>query len=348
MKTFRRSLSSAGFTAVCFALGAQFALADEGGISFWLPGQFGSLAAAPQVPGWSFANIYYHTSLTAGGDVAASRQITIGRFDRTVNVNLNANLDARVNLAFLNATYVFATPVLGGQLALGMTGLFGHNHTSIDGTLTAAIGPITITRQGSITDERWGVGDLYPMATLRWNQGVNNYMVYLTGDIPVGTYSSDRLANFGIGHGAVDGGFGYTYFNPQTGYEFSAVTGLTYNFENPDTDYRNGINWHLDWGASKFVSKQVHVGLVGYFYNQITDDSGALPILGGFRSRVIAIGPQVGYIFPLGTMQGYLNLKGYYEFDAAHRPEGWNTWLTFAISPAAPTPAPKPKTIVWK
>jgi hypothetical protein len=27
------------------------ALADEGGVSLWLPGQFGSLAAAPQVPG---------------------------------------------------------------------------------------------------------------------------------------------------------------------------------------------------------------------------------------------------------------------------------------------------------
>jgi len=34
-------------------------------------------------------------------------------------------------------------------------------------------------------------------------------------------------------------------------------------------------------------------------------------------------------------MQGYLNLKGYKEFGAEHRAEGWNAWLTFAISPAA-------------
>jgi hypothetical protein len=32
--------------------------ADEGGVSFWLPGLFGSLAAAPQQPGWSSALIY--------------------------------------------------------------------------------------------------------------------------------------------------------------------------------------------------------------------------------------------------------------------------------------------------
>jgi len=48
-------------------------------------------------------------------------------------------------------------------------------------------------------------------------------------------------------------------------------------------------------------------------------------------------GPQIGYIFPLGTMQGYLNLKGYGEFDARDRPSGYNVWLTFAISPEAPT-----------
>ena len=30
-------------------------------------------------------------------------------------------------------------------------------------------------------------------------------------------------------------------------------------------------------------------------------------------------------------MQGYLNLKGYGEFDNANRPDGWNLWLTFVL-----------------
>jgi hypothetical protein len=81
-------------------------------------------------------------------------------------------------------------------------------------------------------------------------------MIYMTGDIPVGTYDSDRLANFGIGHGAIDGGAGYTYFDPQTGHEFSTVTGLTGNFDNTSTNYTNGIDWHVDWGASHFLSQQ--------------------------------------------------------------------------------------------
>jgi hypothetical protein len=57
-------------------------------------------------------------------------------------------------------------------------------------------------------------------------------------------------------------------------------------------------------------------------------------------SRVFGVGPQVGYIVPLGKWQGYLNLKGYWEFEAENRPEAWNVWLTFALSPAAAPPPP--------
>jgi hypothetical protein len=223
-----------------------------------------------------------------------------------------------------------------------MASIAGGNNTSLDGTITAGVGPFTATRSGSFDSSVSGFGDLYPQASLRWNQGVHNFMTYATGDIPVGAYDSRRLANLGDGHGAIDGGAGYTYFNPQTGHEFSAVGGFTYNFRNGDTQYRNGVDFHLDGAFSQFLSKQLFVGIVGYTYQQVTADSGALPILGGFESRVSAIGPQIGYLFPVGDMQGYLNLKGYKEFDAANRPDGYNVWLTFAISPAAPAAPVRP------
>jgi hypothetical protein len=318
------------------ALLPQISRADESGISFWVPGLFGSLAAVPQTPGWSLGAVYYHTSVAASGSAAAAREIQVGRFSPTVNVNLNVNLHAPPDLLFLAPTYTFATPVLGGQLAVGMTGIFGRNSTTLDGTLTTGFGPLAATRMGSMSDSLTAFGDLYPMMTLKWNAGVHNYMTYVTGDIPVGAYDPNRLSNIGIGHGAIDGGGGYTYFNPATGHEISGVGGFTYNFKNPDTQVQSGVDFHFDWGASQFLSKQVFVGLVGYAYQQISDDIGGRPILGGFRSRVLGIGPQIGFIFPVGNMQGYLNLKGYGEFDAANRPSGWNTWLTFSISPAAP------------
>ncbi len=177
--------------------------------------------------------------------------------------------------------------------------------------------------------------------------GANNFMTYVTGDIPVGVYDASSLANIGIGHGAIDAGGGYTYFNPQTGHEFSATLGFTYNFINQTTQYQNGIDMHFDWGASQFITKQWQVGVVGYAYDQLSCDSGSGDRLGCFELRVLGIGPQVGYIFPLdSTHQGYLNLKAYKEFDADHRADGWNVWLTFVVSPAAP--AAPAKTMITK
>jgi hypothetical protein len=343
----RREISGSGsrlwrgylWAGVCAALSAlplQFAYADESGVSFWLPGQVDSLPAVPGAPGWSMAEVYYHTTVSAFGAVAAAREIQIGRFSPTVNVSFNASLNAQADLLFLNPTYTFASPVLGGQFAMGVTGIFGRSAATIDGTLTTGIGAFAATRMGSISDSITSVGDLYPMMTLKWNKGVNNFMTYVTGDIPVGAYDPSRLANIGIGHGAIDGGGGYTYLNPATGHTFSGVAGFTYNFKNPDTQVQSGVDFHFDWSAAQFLSKQVFVGLVGYAYQQVSDDTGGSPLLGGFRSRVLGVGPQIGYIFPVGGMQGYLNFKAYGEFDQANRPAGWNTWLTFSISPAAP------------
>ena len=44
--------------------------ADEGGVSFWVPGIIGSLAAVPPEPGFAFANIFYHAPPTGGATLA--------------------------------------------------------------------------------------------------------------------------------------------------------------------------------------------------------------------------------------------------------------------------------------
>jgi hypothetical protein len=352
----RRRLGVAAIVLAPAIIFSQCALADEGGVSFWVPGFFGSLAATPQQPGWSLANIYYHTSVSAGADVARAREFTLGRVPAnvTVNANLNLNVKATGDLGFVIPTYVFATPVLGGQASVSLIAAYGVVSTTLAGQLSGNIigpgggslpfGP----RSDFFSDTTWGFGDLIPQFSLRWNAGVHNYMTYITGDIPVGAYQSDRLSNVGIGHGAIDAGGGYTYFNPATGHEFSGVLGFTYNFKNTATQYQNGVDLHFDWGASQFLTKQVQVGLVGYAYKDIGCDSGSGDHVGCFRSQVFGIGPQFGYVFPLSeTLQGYINLKGYAEFGASDRPSGWNTWLTFVISPAA-TPPPAPRRMVTK
>ena len=237
------------------------------------------------------------------GSAAAAREIRTGSIPATVNVNLDLNLSGRADLVTLAPSYTFATPVLGGQLVVGMSGQYGGAAASIAGTLTALAGPIVMTRTGMLEGSLTSYGDLAPFAELLWNHGVNNYMAYVTGNVPVGDYDPTRIPNIGLGHGAIDIGGAYTYFDPAAGNEISGVAGLTYNFRNSDTQYRSGIDFHFDWGASHYLTKQLFVGIAGYAYQQITDDFGQNPILGGFRSRVFGVGPQIGYSFPVGDMQ---------------------------------------------
>ena len=104
--------------------------------------------------------------------------------------------------------------------------------------------------------------------------------------------------------------------------------------------YQNGIDFHIDWAASQFVTKTIHVGLAGYYFQQLTDDSGPGAKLGGFRGMSVGIGPQIGFIIPMNNgYQGYLNLRAYTDLETENRPKSWTGWVTFSLSPAAPEPA---------
>lgn len=304
------------FAFLAYALGMHSVQADEGGVSFWLPGQFGSFSAVPVESGWSLATVYYHAST----DADARREFSLGG-----DVVLGLNVEA--DLLILLPNYAFEDQIWnGGQLSLSVAGIFGKVDVSVDATLN---GPGGSTVSGSTKDSTSGIGDLYPAATVRWNDGVNNYMTYAMLGVPVGKYDKNDLANLGTNHWSIDLGGGYTYLNQTNGREFSVVAGLTYNFENPDTNYQNGVSGHIDWAASQFLSETFHLGLVGYFYQQLTGDSGDGALLGEFKSSVSGIGPELGWFLKDGSW--YVNLKGYYEFDAKHRPEGWNAWLTLSM-----------------
>src|SRR6478735_8486844 len=95
------------------------ASADEGGVSFYLPGSFGSLAAAPGVPGLTWVSIYYHTKVAMG----AGQQIPRGG-------RIDVGISGQGDLALYGPTYIFATPVLGAQASVTLLGFSGRNEAS--------------------------------------------------------------------------------------------------------------------------------------------------------------------------------------------------------------------------
>jgi hypothetical protein len=105
---------------------------------------------------------------------------------------------------------------------------------------------------------------------------------------------------------------------------------------NPYTAYQSGIDLHVEISASHYLTERLLAGAAGYFYQQITADSGPGATLGPFISRVAGVGPQLGYDFALGRRQASLSARGYYEFAGQNRPQGWTAWLTFVVSLGVP------------
>ena len=291
--------------------------ADESGASAWLPGQFASFAAVPGDPGFTFETIYYQRGASAG----ANRTFPIG-------ANLAAGYDISEQYLYLTPSYAFAQPVLHGQLILGLTFTVARADTSVTAVLTGPGGGALSASRG---DTMTGFGDLYPTASLKWAVGEHNFMTYTMLSAPTGQYDPNRIAGLSLGHWAIDGGLGYTY-EGESGFEASVTAGMTYNFINPYTQYQSGIDGHIDLAASYSPNEAVYFGPVGYYYNQISPDTGPGARLGGFKSTVAGAGAQFGYALALGGVAVDLNLRGYKEFDAQNRPEGWNVWLTISLS----------------
>lgn len=293
---------------------SQAVLADEGGVPFWMSGQYASMAAVPSQPGWSLVLMPYVYS----GSADKSKNFQHGQ-------SVNAGLSARESIFLFQLGYSAEEKILGGQPYVGVGWGPGSNTT----TAFASVSSLNteFNKANSVT----GSTDIYPLASLAWNKGNNNFMTYVTGDIPVGTYSATSLSSIGIGHAAMDAGGGYTYLNNTTGLEFSSVLGATYNWMNNQTNYKNGIDSHLDWSVSQFLSQNWQVGIAGYGYHQLTADSGSGNRVGAFKSQVAAIGPQIGYLFNIGKKQAYINLRAYKEFWAQNRVEGYAMISTISI-----------------
>jgi hypothetical protein len=332
--------TSAAAMAVLVAVpGAAFA--DEGGASFWVPGSFGSMAAVPGSPGWSVTAWFYTANTSSKATDAFVNSGSYGTIPSNVFALPYGKQYNNTPSGYLVPAYTFKDPVLGGQLYVGATFQTTQSVSTVSGKWTGVAntptGPQPFSAYGTYGDSIAGLGDIAPDVTMKWAFGGVHYLTaYVTANIPAGQFSASRVANIGIGHWAIDAGGGYTYFDQKTGWEFSGVLGFTYNFINPTTQYKDGVDMHFDWAASYAFNDKISAGVVGYVFRQLSCDSGAGAVDGCDISQVFGIGPQVTYNFPVNDWQGSLNLKAYKEFWAQNRPDGYNVWLTLSVSPPAP------------
>jgi len=90
-----------------------------------------------------------------------------------------------------------------------------------------------------------------------------------------------------------------------SGIDISGAIGVTFNAENPATNYRTGDELHIEWAVSKTFTPKFSAGLTGYYYDQISGDSGA--VLGGRRIRgALASQPGKGTLLAMCPEPGII------------------------------------------
>jgi hypothetical protein len=302
----------AGLTLLCAS--ASFnTFAAEGASSHYLPGALGDMfLAVPPEPGLLAANMLWYQS--GSTDIALiDGQITLG-----------IDLDLFLNLTSL--TYTFERPVLGGRYTMGVAIPFGQ--AELDGAL---IGP----RGGSIgfSDNSFNLSDIaFIPVQLSWSSGLWSFKLWESIVAPTGGYDSSGsdLANLGRNYWTFDTVGAVTWFNPDSGTEVSIAPGVMVNTENTVTDYKTGTELHMDFVANQFVSETLALGLRGYYYQQLTGDSGSGATLGDFKSESFGVGPGFVWIPEFGGGQFTVLGKWMHDFSAENRFESDYFTLTGA------------------
>jgi hypothetical protein len=320
IKSFARTIRFTSIASLLTLSAAHIvptvALAAEGGAGFYLLGSKGPAAAITPPPGVFFSNdVYIYSGELGGGRALPSG----GRL--AVGVDGSAVIDVPTVL------WVLPEEVLGGHLGLTATLPIGWKKTKADVTFA---GPLGGTASGSVSDPVFTVGDPVVGGLLGWETGNFHWQTSLLVNVPVGDYQEGEISNIAFHHWGADVSAGLTWLDPAIGLDLSAVVGMTFNAENPATDYRTGNEFHFEWAAVQHFSEQFDAGLVGYYYNQVTGDSGA-GATSDFKGQVAAIGATIGYTFKAGELPISTRIKYFHEFAAENRAEGNAVFLSLSI-----------------
>ncbi|MGQ7248369.1 SphA family protein [Halomonas sp. V046] len=310
-----RSLSCRAAIAIAIGLAmapSGAAIASEGGTSVYLPGAYNDFAAGLAPPPGVYAR---NDLIRYDADIGA----------RPLGGRLSAGIDQTLWLNLLKLTWVSEIELLGATYIASLNLPYVFD-VSVDAN--SAFGDQERFSQGS--NDGFGDPYLIPIA-LNWANGSHHTTAALGISMPFGRYDSDDRVNLGRNYWALDPTLTYSFL-PASGWDLSLTAGLLINFENQDTDYTTGDEFHLDVLAARYVTPTFGLGLAGYWYEQIESDSGPVPdrLESGFRSSGAGVGPAVMTSLPVGGVPLTLIGKWLHDVSAENRFDGDTVSLSAA------------------
>ncbi len=150
---------------------------------------------------------------------------------------------------------------------------------------------------------------------------------------PTGSYNPTTAVQPGANFWSFDPYWAGTLFLTP---EWTVSTRIHYlwNGKNDDPSIPNAISsragqaFHMNFASEYAFTKELRIGVNGYYLQQTTDteiNDAAAP---GRRERVVALGP--GLMYAWGPDQAFF-LNFYKEFDVVNRPEGESTVVRYCV-----------------
>lgn len=229
------------------------------------------------------------------------------------------DLAANLVTDIAQAGYLFDTDALGGTFGFYATIPFTGDKNSV---------PVSTYRKYADISS---IGDTDYSAVLGWHAGDNHWCIVLTGFAPTGNYDPQRIVQTGLNRPALDMKGAYTFLNHQTGAEVTGALGMTFNAPNNLTNYQSGVEMHFEWALNQHFPMGVSAGLGGFFYQQLTSDSGSGDKVGSNKGRAVAVGPLLSYALKVGTQEVDLSGRWFHEFAVENRPQGDLIYATMSF-----------------
>lgn len=313
---------------LCLIFVHSWAGATEAAFPLYLNGYMGPKAGYMPPPGLYIRNDIYHHPGHVKANVLGGR--------------VSAKSNAKISLDVLNLTYVSSATLLGANWGWCAVIPAGRANVHADVSISVprvCFNPLPTLSTDTITKSKHqvahGLADVMVVPfMLGWHApSYDLHFVAFQGlFLPTGGYKKGDIANMGQNHFASETDVGFTWLNPKSGTEVSAITGLTINFTNHKIHYRSGTGWHTDFFAGQYLTPKLQVGISGYWFYQLNPDSGTgSKALGGFRGQVLGLGPSISYEFSVCGHPVIANARYFKETHARNYLKGETFYLTVSI-----------------
>jgi hypothetical protein len=256
-----------------------------------------------------------------------------GEFDNDIKVPIAglAALDVEVDSFAVALTALWRPPIeIGENWSYAAAITVPYIDLEVEADVAIPLDPMqrTVRRRDTAT----GLGDIL-LLPLMLNYNVSpalNYNFRVGLYAPTGDYEAGQLANQGKNFWSIEPTAAMVYLDPKTGREFSAFFGVTFNEENDDTNYKSGTQAHMELTAAQHFPLWGGLGgagVSGFWYQQISDDSGSGANFGSFRARALGIGPVVSFTGKLAGNDLIAEFKWLHESGVKRRAEGDTLFL---------------------